>query len=117
MRDFQRLVAWQRAHKLAVRVCELVDDSDAYKHRRLLDQLEGAAVSMPANIAESCGRLTNLDRARFLDYSAGSASELEALVLIARDIGLISAQTADEICDEIRQIRKMLASLIRLLRK
>ena len=73
-------------------------------------------MSLPANIAEGWGRSSNPDRARFLDYSVGSASELEALVLIARDVNLLTPTEAEEICDEIQQIRMMLAALIRRLR-
>ena len=116
MRDFRRLAAWQRSHRLAVRICELVESSDAYKHRRLLDQLEGAAISIPANIAEGWGRFTDADRARFLDYASGSTSELEALVLIGGDLHLIDRSDAEALCDELQQIRRMLASLTRRLR-
>ena len=116
MRDFRNLVAWQRSHRLAVLICDLVGASDAYRHRRLLDQLEGAAISLPANIAEAWGRFTDRDRARFLDYAVGSASELEALVLIARDTKLVSTAEANAMCDEIGQIRRMLAALINHLR-
>ena len=116
MRDFRQLAAWQRSHRLAVRICTLVGSSDAYRHRRLLDQLEGAAISISANIAEAWGRFTDADRARFLDYATGSTSELEALVLVAGDLGVISRSDAELLCDEIQQIRRMLAALTRRIR-
>ena len=116
MHDFRRLVVWQRAHLVAVEVCAFVEDSSLHRHRRLLDQLEGAAISVPANIAEGWGRHTSRERARFLDISSGSASELEALVLIARDVGVIPREMADDLCARIQEVRAMIAALLRKLR-
>lgn len=116
MQDFRRLVVWQRAHDVAVVVCRFTQCGTDQRHRRLKDQLEGAAISVPANIAEGWGRHTTRERARFLDISAGSASELEALILIARDIGVMPSALADDLCARIQEIRAMIGALQRKLR-
>jgi four helix bundle protein len=55
----------------------------------ITSQMRRSAVSIPANIAEGCGRSGNLELARFLSIAMGSASELEYLVLVSADLGLL----------------------------
>jgi len=43
----------------------------------LTSQIRIATSSIPANIAEGCGKESNLDFARFLQISLGSANEVE----------------------------------------
>jgi len=48
------------------------------------DQLVRAALSVPSNIAEACGRGTLPEFRRFLVYARGSAQELRTQLEIAR---------------------------------
>src|SRR5438874_1266363 len=57
------------------------------------DQLIRAAVSVPANIAEGCGRGTITDFRRFLLYARGSAQEVLSLLQVARRSGLGRRET------------------------
>src|SRR3989442_9515727 len=52
------------------------------------DQLARAAVSVPGNIAEACGRGTITEFRRFLLYARGSAQEVLSLLQVARRSGL-----------------------------
>jgi four helix bundle protein len=71
-----------------------------------------AGVSIPANIAEGCGRGTQGDLARFLQIAMGSASELESLFLITRDLGYFPAETYLRLSEQVIRVKKMPASLI-----
>jgi four helix bundle protein len=70
-------------------------------------------VSIGANIAEGCGKMGNNEFQRFLQIAAGSASELDYEILLAKDLGYLTQPDYARIADELLQIRKMLSSLLR----
>ena len=53
----------------------------------LTSQLRRAAVSIPSNIAEGCGRNTNRDTARFVSISIGSLYEVDTQLRLADRFG------------------------------
>ena len=76
-------------------------------------QIRRASASIPTNIAEGCGRQGNAELNRFLQISAGSASELEYLLLLSRDLGLIDETIYDDMNTPVCEVKRMLAALIR----
>jgi four helix bundle protein len=78
-------------------------------------QVRKAAHSIPANIAEGCGRGSDAELARFLQIAMGSASELEYHLLFAKDLGILDPKTHCELEPEVIEVKKMLATLIRKL--
>jgi len=70
-----------------------------------------AATSIPANIAEGCGRDGDAEFGRFLGIAAGSASELEYFALLARDLGILNDSGYDFLNQRIVEVKRMLASL------
>jgi hypothetical protein len=57
MQDFRRLLGWQKAHKLTLEVCAFAATLRHPGEYCLRDQIVRAAISVPANIAEGCGRM------------------------------------------------------------
>ncbi|AWX44656.1 hypothetical protein HME9304_01659 [Flagellimonas maritima] len=76
-----------------------------------------ASVSIPTNIAEGCGRETQKELIRFLYISSGSAHELDYLILVSKELGLIDSKKAEDLLMEIDEIKKMLAALIKTIKK
>ena len=111
MQNFHTLIAWQKAHAIAVDLCRFAVTIPP-RYVRLADQIIASASSMPANLAEGCGRRSNADRARFFDYTIGSASETEARLLILRDLTLLDEVDADAYCTRIIEIRSMTHALM-----
>jgi four helix bundle protein len=116
VQDFRNLKVWWRSHELTL---------DIYKQTRvwpkeelfgLTSQTRRAAASIPANIAEGCGRNTDADFARFLQMSMGSASELEYHVLLAFDLGYINETIYQRLADETVQLKQMLSAFLLKLR-
>ena len=98
------LVAWQRAMDLATSCYAMSLSLRRAGHGALATQLQRAAISVPANIAEGKGRSTKREYARFLTVALGSLRELETLVQLAQRVGAAEAlsctvilQSADEV--------------------
>lgn len=82
----------------------------------LTSQIRRACSSIPANIAEGCGRDTDADFARFLQIAAGSASELDYHLLLAHDLKFITGIDYVTLSQGLTEVRKMLTAFIKRLR-
>lgn len=91
MKDFRKLEVWQKAHGLVLSVYRETTSFPKEEIYGLTSQIRRAAVSIPANIAEGCGRNGDPDLAHFLQMAAGSASELSYELGLARDLGYLTA--------------------------
>ena len=67
---------------------------------------------MPTNIAEGCGRGSDADLARFLQIAMGSASEVEYLLLLSRDLKFIDEVSYGSLNSSVVEVKKMIASFI-----
>ncbi len=83
-----------------------------YEKFGLGSQIQRAAVSIPSNIAEGCSRKSDVEFARFLEISLGSAFELETQLIIIYELQLISQhETIQNILIHIEKLQKMINSL------
>lgn len=84
----------------------------------LTSQMRRAAVSIPSNLAEGCGRSSNKELLRFLDIALGSLSELDTQMVISDMLGYNKTTTLyTEIRDQLRRIRQMIINLMKALTK
>lgn len=83
LKSFRDLIAWQRAMSLVDAVFEVTASLPVHKVS-LKSQMERAAVSIAANIAEGYGRSGIREYLQFLGIAAGSLRELETYLVIAR---------------------------------
>jgi four helix bundle protein len=111
MGDFAKLEVWERAHRLVLRVYGLTEHFPQSENWGLVAQLRRAAISIPSNIAEGCGRNGDIEMRRFLKIALGSASELQYQLLLARDLDYLRPPQAEEVMHEITGIRGMLSAL------
>src|SRR5690348_11692737 len=117
MQDFRRLKVWQRAHQLTLEIYRGTVRFPPDERFGLKAQLQRAAVSIGANIAEGCGRYTDRELVGFLQIAMGSASEVEYQLLLARDLDLLDATTYAGLVRLALEVKRMLASLLVALRK
>ena len=111
MKDFRELKVWERGHQLVLSVYRATRKFPKDELYGLTSQIRRASASIPANIAEGCGREGDAELARFLKIARGSASELEYHLLLAHDLSLVSDSEFDHLSTEIIEIRKMLNAL------
>jgi four helix bundle protein len=116
MGDFRNLRVWQRAHSLTLEVYGATRTFPKEERYRLTSQLRRAAVSVPANIAEGCGRNGDAELARFLTIAKGSASELDYFLLLAHDLGYLKTSRYEQLAEEVHGISRMLANFVDRLR-
>ncbi|MGB7732025.1 MAG: four helix bundle protein [Candidatus Acidiferrum sp.] len=115
MQDFRKLDVWRRSHNFVLRVYRISGQLPKDERFGLTSQIRRAAGSIPANIAEGCGRKSRVELRQFLYISMGSASELEYHLLLARDLHMIDANDYREAEAELLEIRRMLPGLLQKL--
>ncbi len=113
MRDFRTLKVWDKAHAITLTTYGLTRGFPAEERYGLMSQMRRCASSIPANIAEGCGRSGNGDFHRFLSIAMGSAAELDYFLLLARDLALITVDKHMSAAAEISELQRMLAALMR----
>jgi four helix bundle protein len=112
MQDFRKLQVWTKAHQLTLQVYLETRPFPKTELFGLTSQMRRCSASIGANIAEGCGRGSDSDFGRFLQMALGSANELEYHLLLARDLDFIGKDAHKVLDSEVREIRKMLSSLI-----
>lgn len=116
MKDFRRLKVWEKAHQLTLAVYRTTAGFPREETYGLTGQLRRASVSVPANIAEACGRRSSREMAKFLQIGMGSASEMEYELLLARDLGYLERTEYNGLQIGFTEVEKMLGSLLRKVR-
>lgn len=115
MRNFRKLLVWQKAHELSLEIYKATKGFPADERFGLTAQLRRAVTSVASNIAEGCGRGSDKDFARFLSIAAGSASEVEYQTLLARDLGYLSEDDYGRLNAHVNEVKRILNSFIQSL--
>jgi four helix bundle protein len=116
MQDFKRLAVWHKAHACFLAFYRAFGTGATATSFGLRAQVLRAAASIPANIAEGCGKTSTKEFLRFLDIAIGSARELENHLIVARDISLISRDVFFRLNDQVTEVQRMLVGLINALK-
>lgn len=106
MVDYRNYKVWQRSHLLVLEIYKVTLQFPKSEQFNLVSQMNRAALSIPTNIVEGCGRDTQKEFVRFLHISSGSAYELEYLILVSRDLNFIEKESAEDLLSEIGEIKK-----------
>ncbi|HZS29587.1 MAG TPA: four helix bundle protein [Candidatus Angelobacter sp.] len=113
MKNFRDLKVWAKAHALVLLCYEETKPFPREEIFGLVSQIRRAGASIPANIAEGCGRRGNAELHRFLQIAMGSANELEYHILLSRDLGYLKHADHQQMQIQVEEVKRMLASLIR----
>jgi four helix bundle protein len=107
---------WQKSHALTLEVYRATGAFPGDERFGLTSQTRRAASSIPANLAEGCGRDGNAELARFAHIAMGSASELEYHLLLAHDLGYVQEGEYKLIVSQTVEVKRMLAVFIQRLK-
>jgi four helix bundle protein len=113
MKDFRTLKVWNKAHEITLATYGLTRSYPREEMYGLTSQMRGCASSIAANIAEGCGRSGSGDFHRSLSIAMGSAAELKYFALLSRDLALVTVDVHLSLEEQISELQRLLASLIR----
>ncbi len=116
MKDFHELKVWQKAHELTLAVYQITAAFPREELYGLTTQLRRSSSSVPANLAEGCGRNGDAELARFCSIAMGSASELQYHLLLAKDLKLITPHDHEQFAQRAIELKRMLAALLQKLK-
>jgi len=109
---FEDLKVYQRALDLAIELIRIAGEFPI-KYSRLRDQLIGAAISIPLNLAEGSGRLTPKDKRNFYKNSRASLFEIIPILEISYKLNLIVEKDINNFRKEAVIISKIISALMR----
>ncbi len=116
MRNYRDLVVWQKAHRLRLDTYKATQIFPAEERYGLTGQIRRSCSSIPANLAEGCGRRSDGEMGRFIQIAMGSGAELSYHFLLAHDLDFLSEIEYKRLDSELDEVMRMLSSLSQRLR-
>ncbi len=117
MKTHKDLDVWKKSIDFVTGLYEITAKFPSHELYGIVSQIRRASVSVPANISEGAARNHPKEFIQFIGISLGSASELDTLILISKNLKYISAETFEKLNSELERIIKMLINLRRALSK
>ena len=116
-KSYRDLIVWQKAMALARQtyaLSEKLPKSEAYG---LLSQMRRTAVSVPSNIAEGHGKLTDLQFRHFLGNARGSLYlyEMQTQLELAGSLGYLDEKHVRELMDQGSEVARLINGLVSVL--
>jgi len=111
VRNYRDLMVWEKAHKLTLAIYR---ESNAFPREErfgLTSQVRRASSSIPANLAEGCGRRSDGEMGRFVQIAMGSGAELSYHLLLCRDLGFLGTEEFSRLSSDLEEVMRMLSSL------
>lgn len=116
MQNYKGLKVWEKSHLFTLKIYHCTKIFPKEEMYSLTNQVRRAAASIPANIAEGCGKNSNLEFAHFLNISLGSANGSEYFLILSRDLSYVSEDNFKILFDLINEIKSMLIALVNKVR-
>ena len=110
---FEDLRVWQAARELVRGVYRAAKNQPLRTDRGLVDQMTRAAVSVVSNIAEGHERGTRTEYVQYCYIAKGSAGELRAQTIIAREVELIDQACFEWLHGKCEEVSGQLANYIK----
>jgi len=115
--NFKELQVWQKAMDLAVFTYQLTGYFPKEEKYGLISQIQRCAVSIPSNLAEGSGRVSDKEFQHFISIAMGSSFELETQVILAFRFKYINEEQMKAFDEMVRPVQKMSFGLYNSLQK
>lgn len=109
---FENLKVYQRSLDFAIKLIQIAIKFPI-QYSRLRDQLIGAGISIPLNLAEGSGRLTLKDKINFYKNSRASLFEIIPILDISYKLNLIMEEDLYKFRKEAVEISKIIFALMK----
>ena len=113
MHNYKELNVWKKARAFVKEVYLLTGNFPKEERFGLTSQIQRAVISIPSNIAEGAGRVTPKEFHYFLNIAVASSFEVETQLILAFDLTYISEDTLNSALQNVQEIQKMLAGLMK----
>lgn len=117
VKSYRDWEVWQKATDLVIESYRLANRLPKSELYGLTSQIQKAAVSIPANIAEGHGRDHLGDYLHHLSIANGSLMELETHLLIAGKLCYLTEGDLEPVLSRTAEVGRMLAGLAKALRR
>jgi len=111
-KSYSNLILWQKAMALARLTYKLTEGLPKNESYGLVSQIRRAAVSVPSNVAEGHGRLTDSQFRQFLGNARGSLYEMQTQLELANDLGYLDPDSVQELKELGREVARLLNAFI-----
>jgi len=105
---YKDLIVWGKSVLLIKSIYMVTKKFPREELYSLTDQIRRAAISIASNIAEGYGRKSHREYLQFYSIAYGSALEVEAQLIISKELGFIPNTDFDKINPLLTEIIKML---------
>lgn len=112
MRNFRKYQVWELGHQITLDIYKFTDSFPKSEQYSLTSQMRRASSSIPANIAEGCGRESDAEFRRFLLIANGSAAELEYFLILSKDLDLVKDDKFEDLVNKVDILKRSLNKLI-----
>lgn len=112
-RPHKKLEVWRESMTLVKDIYKMTAKLPKDEKYGLISQLNRAAVSVPANIAEGAARQTKKEFKQFLFISRGSLSEIDTLLELSSELNYIENKNCQMISNKLDKVSALLNGLIR----
>ncbi len=117
VKSYRDLKVWKRAMDLVIMCYQLTYKLPKTEVYGLTSQIQRAAVSIPANIAEGKGRNNLGEYIYHLSIANGSLKELETHLLIIERLSYLENSALHPVLELAEEIGRMLSTLIKTLKE
>lgn len=114
-RSYRDLPVWQKSMSMVKEIYKVAEMLPDREKSALADPLKEAAMSVPVNIAQSHGALSQKDCMRFLDLARCACLGLSARMDLCAMMSYIPDDTVRMVCDLLEELSRAISAMIRKL--